>query len=330
MGLIDSYKAIRGQILMMSPLPSISTVHSLLIHEERQREISAKLNLTTDSMAMHVNNSTPNYQSSKKYCSNCKKIGHVKSQCYRLIGFPSDFKFTKSKKFEFAAHNVVDNTPDNNQGISPDEYKQLIELLSKVNINEATRVNYVLTDGAMDTSGDFLDSHGNHVSYALNVVMGSNQETWVCLASSIILAADGYGLGHLPIYKMRSMSLLKRDCNEQTFNSCGICHQARQHKLSFTTSDYVSNNPFDLLHVGVWGPYKVETYNGFKYFLTLVDDYSRCTWVHLMKHKSSAFTFIQAFIKYVKNQFNINVKTIRTDNAFEMGSSNEGIKFFQE
>ena len=43
-------------------------------------------------------------------------------------------------------------------------------------INEATRVNYVLTDGAMDSSGNFLDSHGNHVSYAFNVVMGSNQE----------------------------------------------------------------------------------------------------------------------------------------------------------
>ena len=36
MGLNDSYKAVRGQILMMTPLPSIATVHSLLIHEERQ------------------------------------------------------------------------------------------------------------------------------------------------------------------------------------------------------------------------------------------------------------------------------------------------------
>ena len=60
---------------------------------------------------------------------------------------------------------------------------------------------------------------------------------------------------------MRSMSLLKKDCNEQIFDSCGICRQARQHKLSFTTSDYVSNNPFDL-HADVWGAYKVETYNG--------------------------------------------------------------------
>ena len=72
MGLNDSYGAIRGQILMMSLLPSISTVHSLLIHEERQREISTVPNPVADSMAMNVNNKN-NYQSSKKYCSHCKK-----------------------------------------------------------------------------------------------------------------------------------------------------------------------------------------------------------------------------------------------------------------
>ena len=78
-------------------------------------------------------------------------------------------------------HNVVDNTPYNNQGISPNQYKQLLKLLSKVNINDSTRINFVLNDGAMDTLGNFLDSHGKHVSYAFNVVMGSNQEqsSWI-------------------------------------------------------------------------------------------------------------------------------------------------------
>ena len=57
-------------------------------------------------------------------------------------------------------HNVVDNTPYNNQGISPNQYKQLLKLLSKVNINDSTRINFVLNDGAMDTLGNFLDSHG--------------------------------------------------------------------------------------------------------------------------------------------------------------------------
>ena len=37
MGLNDSYSHIKGQILLMDPLPSINKVYSLLIQEERQR-----------------------------------------------------------------------------------------------------------------------------------------------------------------------------------------------------------------------------------------------------------------------------------------------------
>ncbi|KAH0679932.1 hypothetical protein KY284_021017 [Solanum tuberosum] len=28
-------------------------------------------------------------------CSFCKKFGHTVDKCYRVIGFPTDFKFTK-------------------------------------------------------------------------------------------------------------------------------------------------------------------------------------------------------------------------------------------
>lgn len=40
MGLNDSYKIVRGQILMMRLLPSLSGAYSLIIQEERQRAIS--------------------------------------------------------------------------------------------------------------------------------------------------------------------------------------------------------------------------------------------------------------------------------------------------
>jgi len=39
MGLNDDYNAIRDNILMMTPLPSISQVYSMLIQEEKQRQI---------------------------------------------------------------------------------------------------------------------------------------------------------------------------------------------------------------------------------------------------------------------------------------------------
>ena len=61
---------------------------------------------------------------------------------------------------------------------------------------------------------------------------------------------------------------------------------------------------FHLIHVDIWGPYRVETRGKHRYFLTIVDDCSRNNWVHLLKEKSYAFKAIEEFVLMVKNQFN--------------------------
>ena len=52
-------------------------------------------------------------------------------------------------------------------------------------------------------------------------------------------------------------------------------------------------------------------------FLTIVDDFSRCTWVYLLKLKSDTQFVIPNFAKMVKTQFNGSIKTIRSDNETE-------------
>lgn len=137
-------------------------------------------------------------------------------------------------------------------------------------------------------------------------------------------------LGHVPLAKLKELSLISSKCNEMNINSCLVCAKANQHKLPFPISDTISKNPFDLIHVDIWGPYKHATYDGFKYFITIIDDHSRHTWVHLMSQKHYALHLVKSFVKMVKAQFHTMVKVIRTDNAMELGSSSEGISFFQD
>ena len=73
-----------------------------------------------------------------------------------------------------------------------------------------------------------------------------------------------------------------------------------------------------MIHIDTWGPYKVNYKGKYKYFLTLVDNYSRVTWVHLLQLKSDAFQAIQKFINIVETQFEKKIKIIRLDNAFEL------------
>jgi hypothetical protein len=96
-----------------------------------------------------------------------------------------------------------------------------------------------------------------------------------------------------------------------------ICPMAKQKKLPFTISNNNSNSPFDLIHVNIWGPFSQQSSNGSHYFLTLVDDFSKYTWIHLMYQKSQTRPFIQSFFKLVATQFNLKVKILRSDNGAE-------------
>jgi hypothetical protein len=56
---------------------------------------------------------------------------------------------------------------------------------------------------------------------------------------------------------------------------CEVCHRAKQTREPFPLSDHKSKKLGDLIHLDLWGPYRVTSREGYKYFLTVVDDYSR-------------------------------------------------------
>lgn len=92
----------------------------------------------------------------------------------------------------------------------------------------------------------------------------------------------------------------------------------RQTRTSFPTSYTKTTTAFHLLHVDVWGAYRVPTYNGCKFFLTIVDDYIRMTWVFLLHNKSDVIVVVPQFVKYLETHFQGLVKFIRTGNAPEL------------
>lgn len=74
---------------------------------------------------------------------------------------------------------------------------------------------------------------------------------------------------------------------------------------------------FSLVHMDVWGPYNHPTINKCKYFLTLVDDFSRATWTYLLPNKHHVFRIFQSFYSYVETQFKTKIQIIRSDNGTE-------------
>jgi hypothetical protein len=61
---------------------------------------------------------------------------------------------------------------------------------------------------------------------------------------------------------------------------CDFCHLAKQQNLPFPSSTTHTHNAFDMINVDIWGPLAITSIHGYSYFLTIVDDYTRHTWVY--------------------------------------------------
>ncbi|GJW52778.1 ribonuclease H-like domain-containing protein, partial [Tanacetum coccineum] len=72
---------------------------------------------------------------------------------------------------------------------------------------------------------------------------------------------------------------------------CEVCHKAKQTRESFPISQHQTKDLGHMVHMDVWSPYKVQRGEGYKNFLTLVDDYTRTSsslWFSCRDHELRA------------------------------------------
>lgn len=129
MGLNESYNPIRGQILTMDPTPSIQHVFSLVLQEEKQREVGLQ-NPVDPQIACAVQGSQS--KSGKKdkdrpICAHCGLLGHTKDKCFKIIGYPPGHKKAKA-----AVNYVQDNASqqgDASTSLNMAQCQQMISFL---------------------------------------------------------------------------------------------------------------------------------------------------------------------------------------------------------
>ena len=102
---------------------------------------------------------------------------------------------------------------------------------------------------------------------------------------------------------------------------CEVCELAKSHRASFPLTLNKSLVPFMIIHSDVWGPSKVTTLGGSRWFVTFIDDCTRMTWVCLMKSKSDVNLLFQKFYNMIRTQYNAQVQVLRSDNGGEYLSS---------
>ena len=100
-------------------------------------------------------------------------------------------------------------------------------------------------------------------------------------------------------------------------STCTGCRLAKHLPLPFSPSEHVSVASFDLVHSDVWGPAPSSSLGGFSYYICFVDDFSRYTWLYLMRSRSDVFSIYCQFTQMIHTQFGKRIKVFRSDGARE-------------
>ena len=65
MGLNETYTTVRGQILLMDPIPPMGKVFSLLIQDEKQRKVGKKNTIESFALVVKANGSSKLFNKAK-------------------------------------------------------------------------------------------------------------------------------------------------------------------------------------------------------------------------------------------------------------------------
>ncbi|XP_058761729.1 uncharacterized protein LOC131635138 [Vicia villosa] len=182
-GLSEQYAAVRSQIMLMEPLPSIGKVYSLLVQQERQTLLQfdeSKILAASQNQYAGRNVSSQRGRGGRfstgrgrgrtnRVCTYCGMTNHTIDQCFKKHGYPPHMQQggtvnncqqngeeddTKSVAYE-------EDNGESDKGymsFTPDQHKALLALLQQSNHVQSHSVNQ-LTTKPLDQTGFLIQEN---------------------------------------------------------------------------------------------------------------------------------------------------------------------------
>lgn len=96
----ERFAHIKATIINTNPLPSLRTTFNHVSREESRFLAEKERNGKTETAAsFYSNNNKPrNREGPKPKCDHCGKIGHIKSKCFELFGYPPNWDMYRTQR----------------------------------------------------------------------------------------------------------------------------------------------------------------------------------------------------------------------------------------
>ncbi|KAK1414359.1 hypothetical protein QVD17_30103 [Tagetes erecta] len=233
-------------------------------------------------------------------------IGHIPSQCPNMD--PSTMRPRHSANYAENRSTASTNWfPDTgaNSHVTPD--------LASLGTSEAYMGDDALHDISTRTTLLTGPSKDGLYSLALPQLRSIHKSAFSATRASSTVWHQRLGHPHPRLLRtMLSKYLLP--VSDKHFNSvCASCQLGKSSKLSLNKSSFRSNGILDLIFCDVWGPASDLSFDGHRYFMLCVDQYSKFMWIFHLKQKSDVYSTFKQFVYMVERQFNTKVKNVQTD-----------------
>ena len=94
---------------------------------------------------------------------------------------------------------------------------------------------------------------------------------------------------------------------------CNACQFGKCHMQHFPSIDTTTIQLLELLHTDLWGPAPLLSSQGYHYYLSILDDFTKFTWIFPLVTKSQALqTFIE-FQHMIEKCLNRKIKCLQID-----------------
>ncbi|CAB0016275.1 unnamed protein product, partial [Nesidiocoris tenuis] len=124
-------------------------------------------------------------------------------------------------------------------------------------------------------------------------------------------------LSEANLEKLSKMSTGMTWNKNQSIPSCEICLKAKATRVPFGKNRTKAQHHLQILHADVCGPFSEISWNGYRYFLSVLDDKTHYAAAFLLKSKSEVKDRLIDYITKIENKWERKVKTLRMDNGGE-------------
>lgn len=162
--------------------------------------------------------------------------------------------------------------------------------------------------------------------YKMNFLLDETAALSVSNNSDIDLWHRRYGHlneNHLKKLSSQDMVIGLPSFGNELKTICEGCLQGKQTRLPFRNCvDKRTTRPLERIHTDVWGPVTPCSWDGKRYYVSFIDDYTHFTIVYLMKEKLEVFEKFRDYEARVTAHVGQRVSILRCDNGGEYLSKN--------